>query len=181
MSRNVEIKAPLKDVVNIKTKILGIRNMGTIDVIGMIKQHDIFYKANKGRLKLRIFEDGTGQLIAYERSDIIGPKLSTYNKVTIPFPHSLDVALTRSIGVLGDIKKNRFVYIVGQTRIHIDSIDGLGDFIELEVILDDNQTPEEGQKIAEDIISQLDIKNEDLIAISYFDMLQSKKNDRFVV
>lgn len=71
----------------------------------------------------------------YKRPDILGPKLSTYDKVVLNsnVVESMISILSQSIGVLGVVKKTRLLYIVGQTRIHIDEVDGLGKFLELEV------------------------------------------------
>jgi len=82
-----------------------------------------------------VLQDGTAELILYKRPDVPGPKLSTYDKVALnsDIAKSLEDILSRSIGVLGVVKKTRLLYITGQTRIHIDKVDGLGNFIELEV------------------------------------------------
>lgn len=61
--------------------------------------------------------------------------------------------------------------MVGQTRIHIDSVQGLGDFMELEVVLRPDQTLEEGRKIADNIKTKLDVKDENLIECAYMDLL----------
>lgn len=170
-ARNIEIKAHLRDADNIKSKVISITGLGDISIIGKILQHDRFYRANFGRLKLRYFEeDGTGELIAYDRSNISGPKLSTYTKVHTEIPHTLNDALTKSLGLIGEIKNERFVYIVGQTRVHIDKVEGLGNFIELEVVLNPNQTPEDGKVIADKFMELLNIEKKDLIEGAYFDL-----------
>ncbi len=61
--------------------------------------------------------------------------------------------------------------MVGQTRVHCDHVEGLGDFMELEVQMRDGQTPEEGQQIAEELMKKLDVQKEDLIAGAYIDLL----------
>jgi len=177
MARNVEIKAHLRDPSTIKSRVLDIKNMGDITVIGKIIQHDIFYGAINGRLKLRMFEDKTAQIISYNRSDISGPKLSVYEKVKLQEPYPLHMALSKALGIIGEVKNERFVYTVGQTRVHIDLVEGLGNFIELEVVLDVHQTPEYGQSVAEEFMKILDIKKEDLIAVSYFDLLHPDEED----
>ena len=71
----------------------------------------------------------------YKRPDVSGPKLSTYDKVSLnsDIVESIGSILTQSNGILGVVKKTRLLFIAGQTRIHIDEVDGLGNFIELEV------------------------------------------------
>lgn len=69
------------------------------------------------------------------RPNTTGPKISLYNKASIyaDTVNLLEHILSSSIGVTRVVKKTRHVYIVGRTRIHIDNVDNLGNFIELEV------------------------------------------------
>lgn len=74
-------------------------------------------------------------LIYYERPDISGPKLSTYSMVKLDQQQRDEMIniLTLSNGILGAVKKTRHLYMVKQTRIHIDKVSDLGNFMELEV------------------------------------------------
>jgi predicted adenylyl cyclase CyaB len=60
---------------------------------------------------------------------------------------------------------------VDQTRIHCDHVDGLGDFVELEVVLEDGQDEESGVKVAEELMGKLGVKKEDLVSGAYVDLL----------
>lgn len=62
-----------------------------------------------------------------------GPKLSSYDKCSIPDADNLHQVLDRALGTTVIVKKVRELFIVNQTRIHIDSVENLGDFLELEV------------------------------------------------
>jgi len=172
MHRNIEIKAKVQDIERIISKAAKLSDTAQVT----IEQHDTFFKSKNGRLKLRKFKDGTAELILYKRPDILGPKLCTYDKVVInsDIVESMINILSQSIGVLGIVKKTRFLYIVGQTRIHIDKVDGLGNFLELEVVLRKDQDVETAQKIADDLMGALFIKEDDLIAEAYIDLLNSK-------
>jgi len=79
-------------------------------------------------------QDGSTELIFYERPDLAGPKLCSYDKVTLNpnVSQSLINILSQSIGIFGIVNKTRQLYMIGQTRIHIDKVDDLGDFIEIE-------------------------------------------------
>lgn len=66
--------------------------------------------------------------------------------------------------------------MVDQTRIHIDAVEDLGNFMELEVVLQAEQTLEEGQTIARDLQNKLGVKDEDLIDCAYVDLLDKKNN-----
>lgn len=63
---------------------------------------------------------------------------------------------------------------MGQTRVHVDSVEGLGDFMELEVTLKEEETVEDGEKIAEKLMGELGVQKEDLISGAYHDLLNKK-------
>jgi adenylate cyclase class IV len=69
------------------------------------------------------------------------------------------------------VVKTRVLYLVDQTRVHLDSVVGLGDFLELEVVLRPDQSPAEGHAIAADLMRRLEIRDTDLLATAYADML----------
>ncbi|KAL3267408.1 hypothetical protein HHI36_011537 [Cryptolaemus montrouzieri] len=171
--RNVEVKAIIKDLDYINKRIEEMK----LGEPRIINQHDIFYKIPQGRLKMRKFEDNSGELIYYERSDIEGPKLSSYNKATISSSslEDLSTVLKRALGSQGEVKKTRRLYMLDQTRIHIDYVEDLGDYMELEVVLLPNQSIEDGEEIASSIMKQLNIGKEDFIASAYVDLLLSNK------
>jgi len=73
------------------------------------------------------------ELIYYDREDSAGPILSSYNKCQVP--ESMDDILKNALGLWGQVKKMRTLIMIGQTRVHFDSVEGLGDFVELEVSL----------------------------------------------
>ncbi|EZA49459.1 hypothetical protein X777_11957 [Ooceraea biroi] len=164
--RNIEIKAQIRNIGSTSSKI---EDLSDITGRRVIKQRDIFFNATRGRLKLRRFEDGSAELISYERPDVLGPRLSSYDKVTLDSDtaESLTNILSHSIGVFGTVNKTRQLYMVGQTRVHVDEVDGLGTFMELEA--------KAGQKIAADLMEALLIKQEDLIAEAYVDLLKKTK------
>ncbi len=82
-----------------------------------------------------IFQEGNGELIYYERPDENGPKVSNYSKTMVSDPSSLNQVLTMALGVKGHVEKKRRLLHYNQTRIHIDEVSGLGNFMELEVSL----------------------------------------------
>ena len=80
-----------------------------------------------------IFQGSKSQLIYYERPVSSGPKLSDYHVTLIENPAELKFTLRRVCGEKGCVRKHRMLYMVGQTRVHCDRVDELGDFMELEV------------------------------------------------
>lgn len=74
---------------------------------------------------------GFHELIYYDREETAGPKLSSYNKCQVK--EDIEELLTNALGTWGVVNKVRTLIMVDQTRVHFDSVDGLGDFVELEV------------------------------------------------
>jgi predicted adenylyl cyclase CyaB len=137
----------------------------------LLEQADTFFPTPHGRLKLRQLAVDRGELIYYERPDEAGPKQSTYVLAATDQPEALSAILTRALGVRGVVRKRRWLYRVGQTRIHFDEVEGLGTFLEVEVVLQPGQTISEGERIAEDIRRQLAVRDEDLVGSAYIDLL----------
>jgi predicted adenylyl cyclase CyaB len=167
--RNIEIKAKVRDQRHIRAYM---QSMGSRHEVQ--HQRDVFFHAPNGRLKLRCFRDGTGVLVAYDRTDQAGPKLSDYTLAPVEDAARLEEALTRSIGVRGIVEKKREIAIVGQTRIHLDSVRGLGIFLELEVVLKPRQTVKLGLAIAKKLMKELEVAEGDLLDRAYMDMLEEK-------
>lgn len=138
-------------------------------------QRDVFLNASHGRLKLRCFRDGTGVLVAYDRADQTGPKLSDYTLAPVADTRRMEEAMTRSLGVRGIVEKKREIAIVGQTRVHLDSVKGLGTFLELEVVLRPRQSARQGPIIAKKLMKELGVDTEDLLDRAYMDMLEDKR------
>ena len=141
----------------------------------LLEQVDTFYNVPAGRLKLRQLAADSGELIFYQRPDEVGPKLSDYSVSVTDHPETLRDTLAQALGVCGEVKKRRWLYLSnafgGHTRLHFDEVKGLGHFIELEVVLQEGQSPEDGERIAEELRTALDIREEDLIECAYLDLL----------
>jgi predicted adenylyl cyclase CyaB len=170
MSRNVEIKARVTNPVRFKELAHALSGQDPI----VIEQEDIFFKVGSGRLKLRKFSPERGELIFYKRSNTHGPKLSEYETYKTTDPVSLARTLDIALPIIGNVIKVRRVFMYGQTRIHFDEVKDLGNFMELEVVLNDAQTAEEGQTICSYVMQALEIKDEDLIDCAYIDMVHGK-------
>jgi len=170
MPSNIEIKARAHDFDAIRARAGELSDTP----VEIIPQTDTFFSTDKGRLKLRELSTSHGQLIYYERPDQDGPKRSDYHIFETSDPINLKTTLSFALGTRGVVQKTRYLYIVGQTRIHLDDVDGLGQFMELEVVLDPNQSDEDGQAIAEKLMAQLGIENGDLLEGAYMDMVENK-------
>jgi len=166
-ARNVEIKARVADLAAVEARAAAIADSGPVD----ISQDDTFFTCPRGRLKLRQLAPDHGQLIHYQRPDQGGPKLSDYVIAPTPDPAALREALTRAYGVAGRVRKHRRLYLAGRTRIHLDRVEDLGDFMELEVVLDAGDDTAGGEAEARRIMLALGVDERDLIEGAYVDLL----------
>ena len=167
MARNMEIKARVLDRDALIEKALALNPHEQFELY----QKDTFFNTPQGRLKLRQFKDGSAELIFYHRPDQAGPKLSTYSRCPVTHAEELAQTLEQAYGVRGVVEKIRHVYLVGQTRIHVDKVTNLGDFMELEVVLEDHETLEYGETVAKDLLKALEIDQSQLIEGAYMDLL----------
>ena len=167
MPANVEIKARVaapEPLLNRAAELAG----GPREII---HQRDTFYVVPQGRLKLREFGDGTGELIRYSRPDATGPKVSDYAIFRTDDPQGLSTVLEGALGLLGVVSKTRTLFLKGRTRIHVDEVAHLGWFMELEVVLEDGESVETGEKEAWALMADLGIDRSDLVEGAYLDLL----------
>lgn len=172
MATNIEIKARVDDFEVLRTQAESLSDTP----LAVILQEDIFFNTPKGRLKLRIQAPDRGFLIYYERPDQGGPKRSDYHLFETRDPENLKTTLSLALGVRGVVRKTRYLYMVGQTRIHLDDVEGLGHFMELEVVMKADQSDTDGQAIAEDLMRRLGIRGEMLLEGAYIDLIESTIN-----
>ncbi|HJV68694.1 class IV adenylate cyclase [Ideonella sp.] len=169
MARNIEIKARIAGIEALLPAVLAVATEGPRE----IRQDDSFFRCANGRLKLRDFGDGRGELIFYQRADQAGPKTSHYVITPTADPAGLRSALRQAWGETGRVRKRRTLVLAGRTRIHLDEVEGLGAFLELEVVLADGEAAETGEREAHDLMRQLGIAPADLVEGAYVDLLVS--------
>ncbi|WP_109476735.1 class IV adenylate cyclase [Paraburkholderia sp. C35] len=171
MARNIEIKARAQQFEQLRERAAAL----SPDAPMIFRQQDFFYDVPRGRLKLRQFDDGTpAELIFYQRDDRDGPKASYYTRSPVTNPEAMHSLLATALTTRGIVSKERHVYIVGRTRIHLDRVDGLGDFVELEVVLAQDDDEEGGEKEAHAVFAKLGVPESDLVAVAYVDMLNQE-------
>ncbi len=168
MPSNIEIKAHARNFLETMKRARTLSD-GPAETI---PQEDIFFNAPQGRLKLRILAPDNAQLIYYTRPDQEGPKRSDYHIAHTFDPENLKRVLELAYGIRGVVRKTRYLYLVGQTRVHLDDVEGLGQFMELEVVMKDGQSDAEGQAIAEDLMASLGVERGDLLDGAYMDLLE---------
>jgi predicted adenylyl cyclase CyaB len=174
MARNIEIKARARDFEQLRECAAQL----TPEAPLIFRQQDFFYDVPRGRLKLRQFDDGTpAELIFYQRDDRDGPKASYYTRSPVTNPEAMHALLATALTTRGIVTKERHVYLVGRTRIHLDRVDGLGDFVELEVVLGPDDDEEGGEAEAHAVFAKLGVPEADLVAVAYVDLLNAA-NDK---
>ena len=170
MARNIEIKAHIESVEAFLPKATAIASEGPIE----IDQDDTFFTCENGRMKLRTFSEVKGELIFYRRANQQGPKESFYVLSPTSSPGTLREALSQAYGQVGRVEKHRTLFIVGRTRVHLDQVKHLGHFLELEVVLQEGESPEAGFQEAHNLMAKLGVEPSQLIKDAYVDLLAQK-------
>ncbi len=169
---NIEIKASCTDL----EKIRNILNTRKARFVGIDHQIDTYFNVNHGRLKLR---EGNieNALIHYNRPNQSGPKKSEVLLYKSAPHSSLKKTLTAALGVLTIIDKRRSIYFMDNVKFHLDEVENLGTFLEIEAIDTDGSKEEKQLKEqCEYYIQLFEIKKEDLVETSYSDLILSVKN-----
>lgn len=151
-------------------------------------QRDVFFQTRSGRLKLREeFEQGesvAAQLIPYLREDVNTARQSCYTVVPLPDGQATCQLLEEILGLRGIVEKERELWLLfdDTVRVHIDTVKGLGLFVEVEAVIGMNPHPDEADSAptsaaeqkqrAEFLMQALNIRQADLCAKAYIDMLE---------
>lgn len=169
MPTNIEIKARVQNFDTLTHIVAALSGKAADHVV----QDDTFFDCPNGRLKLRVFPDGHGVLIFYRRDNELGPKPSLYVHCETADPDGLRSVLALAYGTVGRVHKRRTVYRLGQTRVHLDRVDGLGDFVELEVPVHDALLADAGVSEARRLIAEFGIAEGALVKGAYVDLLNA--------
>lgn len=166
-ARNIEVKARIDSVQALLPRARALAD----GQAQLIEQDDTFFHAPRGRLKLRVFSDGSGELIAYERADGLQARASEYVRVPVSDPDALREALGRALGERGRVRKRRWLLRAGPTRIHLDEVQGLGHFLELEVVMREGEPDAQGVATAEALMQALGLRDAPRVGGAYLDLL----------
>ncbi len=166
--QTVEIKARCSDHENVRRKL---KEWGA-KFLGRETQVDIFYHVPRGRLKLRRSES-ENLLIGYERPDIRGPKHCRVNLYACGDAEALDRVLADCLGRKVVLKKEREHYILGNVKFHLDHVEQLGTFLEIEVLGKRGvDKVSDLMAICHDFMNRCGVKPEDLVEQAYADLLE---------
>ena len=164
---NIEIKARCPNHQRIR-ELLQARHA---DFRGTDHQIDTYFKANRGRLKLR---EGNieNALIYYEREDQEGPKQSSVTLVPTTPGSPLKALLTQAVGILMVVEKRRDIYFIDNVKFHLDEVEGVGTFVEIEAIDYDGTIGSERLLAqCQMFLALFNIQPDQMVAVSYSDLL----------
>ena len=166
MPRNIEIKLRCHALNDVRTRGLAA---GASDE-GLLVQTDTFFHASTGRLKLREINGERAELIAYSREDLAGSKASDYVVAPVAEPATMFAALSAACGVIRVVRKRRDLLLWRNVRIHLDRVEGLGDFVELESVVGTVDEPTATRNLHE-LLGLLGLTDAEPVAVAYADLL----------
>ena len=183
MNRNIEIKAVCENLARVRAAAekLSARSAG------IEEQCDTYFRTARGRLKLRrrlLKPEGDSagagdkhfELIWYQRPDTTSAKGSDYYLISVIDGTELRQLLADGLGILTEIRKRRTVYLWRNVRIHLDEVEQLGLFVELEAIVDESCDEASARAKTDRLCKALEILPDQLIDVSYSDLLLSAKS-----
>jgi predicted adenylyl cyclase CyaB len=172
MPANLELKARSRDLAAVRERAKAVATAW----LGVDEQVDTYFRTAGGRLKLRESSLSGGQLVAYLRPDRAAARRSDYVVIPVPDPARTRELLGALLGVHRVVSKTREIALYENVRIHLDRVEGLGDFVELEAVWDGDLAgeAEQARKIAF-LREALAIHDEDLIAGSYEGLLDPER------
>jgi adenylate cyclase, class 2 len=134
-------------------------------------QTDTYFRIAEGRLKLREIEGQTAVLIWYDRPNDHDPRFSAYRRAPVADAASVKAVLAGALGVRGEVRKRRTIYLWHNVRIHLDEVAGLGTFLEFEAVLTSGGEPGVARERLAHLCRRLQVAPEDRLAVSYADLL----------
>lgn len=166
---NIEIKARLRDL----TAAFATARALEAREAGADRQVDSYFRVPRGRLKLRESLFGGEQLIVYLRPDEPGPRRADYEVLPAPRGGRTRELLDAVLGIEVVVEKVRRLFLVGDTRIHLDTVSGLGDFIEFEAVYAHGDASAErvARLTVERLLRSFSISPADLVPRSYRELL----------
>jgi adenylate cyclase class 2 len=165
--QNLEAKFKLHDLERARKQAEAIK----YEFRATLVQRDTFFRVREGKLKLREEESGAS-MIFYGRQDSRDLKLSSYEIVPIVEPEKTREMMTQALGTIATVKKTRILMMRDHVRLHLDRVDGLGEFGEIEAVLGEHGDPERSRPAVDELLRALDVNRKNLIAASYFEMLR---------
>jgi predicted adenylyl cyclase CyaB len=171
---NIEIKYWLSEPEKVERFL---QTNSEIEPIWTKSQKDSYYNCYTGRLKLREESGSDGQLISYQRPDSNGSRISHYEIYSTQNPQLLNNVLTDSLGLRVIVQKVRQLFHYRNVRIHLDRVEELGSFLELESVVDEEVNRELARDNLKKIQNMLVSFLFEPVAVSYADLMLKQENE----
>jgi predicted adenylyl cyclase CyaB len=168
--RNLEAKFRLTDSRKARERAVAI---GYIER-SVLLQRDTFFRCASGKLKLRE-EDSRAMLIYYGRRAADALQLSTYEIVEILDPEKTRATLGAALGVIAEVRKQRRLLMRANVRLHLDRVEELGEFGEIEAVIPEGSDPECSRASVDELLAALEVSRETLIDVSYFELAAQRR------
>lgn len=163
--KNLELKARVADLGVAEAQA---RALGATDG-GLLRQVDTYFVAPQGRLKLREINGVEAQLIGYDRPEAGATRWSRFRVVAVADPSGMKALLSEALGLRGVVTKQRHLYLWDDCRLHLDQVEGLGSFIEFEVLSKGDDASDRSRMDA--LMRHFGLEERDAIRASYSDLL----------
>ncbi len=167
--RNIELKAHDPDPAR---SLEVCRTLGAEDH-GEILQRDTYFRVASGGLKLRDERPGRSHLIQFQRANEPQQRESRYRIIEVDDGAILSAALADAIGIHVVVTKHRRLFLWREVRIHLDRVEHLGEFIELEAVAPSDSDLAHEHDLIVELRRAFGITDERLLAVGYADQLLS--------
>ena len=169
MASNIEIKARFEDLLKARRLAAAIGSRKR----AILLQTDTYFDVKQGRLKTREIrgDERRAELIWYERANRATARTSEYQVVPIDHPNELKLALGGALGIVQVVRKRRELWMYKNVRIHLDRVEKLGNFVELEAVVGGRYTSRLSRRNLQVVKAALGISDAMLVPVSYSDLL----------
>lgn len=171
MPQNVEVKVRVSDLATVRARLpaLGARHSHDEEQVDRY-----FLLDGARRMKLRVRRPGGAELIEYDRSEATGVRTSTYEIRPVrdqaaglcQVPHGEPIAVVR---------KRRELWMLENVRIHLDTVEMLGTFLELEAVVSLRHDEAACRRQVDEILSHLGIAGASAVRASYGELVSAER------
>lgn len=175
--KNIELKIKVDTLENVRAhgalrEKLASNNAQEETILHQI---DTYFKTEKGRLKLREINSSEYELIYYERPDESESKVSMYEIISFDKAgaEKIKAVFSATNGIKVVVEKKRELWLYNNTRVHLDRVEGLGEYIELETVVQDISM-DEAQKEHQEVVRMLSLDDYKKCELSYSDILLNR-------
>ncbi|HWB20204.1 MAG TPA: class IV adenylate cyclase [Phycisphaerales bacterium] len=170
--QNIEFKAELRnmDAAREQCRLLGAERLG------VLQQKDTYFRLTDGRLKRRECPHQPTEWIFYHRGDRVTPRMSNFTILT-------DLQARRRWGTASlrewlIVNKTRELWMLDNVRIHLDEVEGLGQYIEFEAVISKLHDVQECHMVIAHLREAFAPVLGEPLAVSYSDLLDQVVAER---